>query len=303
MNQIIIYLILSILLLFIFFYEQIKIKSIHIVRHLIQKYPLWPFFKFYDKSNPSLNELLNLVKIEELPKLQQYNIIPNHLFQIYMFYKNPIPQYIFDSINKYANGYEYTLFNEKDAILFLTKYFNKSIVHRFHKLNKGAHKADLLRYCYLYVYGGIYLDIKTILIKHLDEVFINKTYFYTCIMDFNTVIYNGLIASKPRNPIFLSLIWYILKIPINIVNEPTKFIGYLAFCLDFYKKIQKDLNNNNKLTEGLHQGQNQTYYLFKEVAIFTLNETCNKFDRYGGCIDIYDKNNKIFIGRDPYFPW
>ena len=301
MNQVICYLIICLLLLIIY-YDQIQIKCMHTVRHTVKKFPIWPFFKFYDKSKPTQLQLYNLVNIDNLPILESYDIIPNNLIQTY-YNKKKIPQYIFDNIQLYANNYKYILLDDNDAILFLTKYFNIKIVQRFNDLKLGAHKADLLRYCYLYVYGGIYLDIKTILIKHLDDIFTNKTYFYTCLIDFNTVIYNGLVASKPRNPLMLSLILYIINIPLYIVNEPTKFVGYLSFCLDFYKKIQKDLNTKDKLIDGLSHGNTQSYYLFKEVSMFTLDSTCTKFDRYGACNYIYDKNEKIFFGRDPNFPW
>ena len=301
MNQVICYLIIC-LLLIIIYYDQIQIKCMHTVRHIIKKYPVWPFFQLYDKSQPTKLQLDNLVNIDNLPILDSYDIIPNNLIQTY-YDKKKIPQYIFDNVQLYANNYKYILLDDNDAILFLTKYFNIKIVQRFNDLKLGAHKADLLRYCYLYVYGGIYLDIKTILIKHLDDIFTNKTYFYTCLIDFNTVIYNGLVACCPRNPLMLSLILYIINIPLYIVNEPTKFVGYLTFCLDFYKKIQKDLNTKKKLIDGLLHGKTQSYYLFKEVSTFTLNSTCTKFDRYGGCNSIYDKNEKIFIGRDPNFPW
>ena len=30
----------------------------------------------------------------------------------------------------------------------------------FKDLKIGAHKADFFRYCILYIYGGIYIDIK-----------------------------------------------------------------------------------------------------------------------------------------------
>jgi hypothetical protein len=301
--NVIIYIIIFLFIIIIYF-DSIKIKCIYLVRKTIQHYPIYPIFKFYDKTNPTNENLLSLLHpTNQLPLLENYNIIPNILCQIYMFYTNPIPQYIFDAINQYASNYQHVIFDDKNAIQFLERYFDHRVVQRFHNIKLGAHKADLLRYCFLYVYGGIYIDIKTILIKPLDEIFINKTYFYTCIADFNTVIYNGLIGTKPRNLFLLSLIWYICDIPLFIINEPTKILGYLTFCLDFYKKIQKDLNSKSRLTEGLHIGEYQSYYLFKEYGTFTLNNTCTKFDRYGGCIDIYDKDKKIFIGRDPNFPW
>lgn len=280
----------------------INLKILQAFRKIIQKYPLYPIINIYDNSNPSINDLYSLLHpYHHLPKLNNYDIIPNNLFQIYMFYKNPVPQYVFDAINKYANNYNYYLFNDKDATKFLSYYFNNKIVRRFNDLRLGAHKADLLRYCLLYVYGGIYIDIKTILTMPLDEIFIDKKLFYTCIADFHTVIYNGLIASKSRNILFLKLIMYIVDMPLYIANEPTSLL-YLKFCKDLYVKIQSD-TVNKKIHPGLNIGFTQNYYLFQEESTFELNDQCTKFDRYGGCNVIKDGNKKIFDGRDPKFPW
>ncbi len=276
---------------------------IYFSRILIKKFPIYPIFNIYNKNNYSQADLNILVNHSKLPVISDLDNIPNNLFQIYILYdKSNIPNYIFEKINTFAPNYNYYLYDDDKALHFLNSYFSNLVVQRFKDLKLGAHKADLLRYCLLYVYGGVYLDIKTLLIKPLDEIFVNKTYFYTCLMDFDTVIYNGLIASKPRNNIFLHLIYWIVNIPLYIVNEPTKLVGYLSFCLDLYKYIQID-TNSNKLTNGFYKGITQNYYLFKEVATLKINDTCTKLDRYGGCIDIYDFDTKIFIGRDPDFPW
>ena len=247
-------------------------------------------------------ELLSILHpTNQLPILDNYETIPNRLFQTY-YNKNKIPNYVFNRIKKYANNYEYILFDDKDAIKFLTKYFDKRIIQRFNNLRLGAHKADLLRYCYLYVYGGVYLDIKININKTFDNIFNNKTYFYTCISVFKNTIYNGIIASKPRNSIFLKLINTIINIPLYIINFPMR-VYYLSFCLDFYKEIQKDLKTNLKLTEGLNDGYTQKYYLFKEIEIYKINESCTNFNKSGKCGGIYDKDELIFITQDPNFPW
>jgi mannosyltransferase OCH1-like enzyme len=222
-------------------------------------------------------------------------LIPNILFQTY-YDKSKIPQYIFDNIKKYANNYEYILYDDNEAIEFLEKYYSKIVVNTFKKLKLGAHKADLLRYCYLYINGGIYLDIKTILVKQLDEIFIDKTYFYSCI-SFVKGIYQGVIASPPRNILFLALINKI----VNTWEILIKF-NYLIFCEDMFKKIKND-TLNNKLTNGLNKGRLYNYYLFEEKCTSSISDICPKLDRYKRCCSIYDNNNLLFIGRDPNFPW
>ena len=43
---------------------------------------------------------------------------------------------------------------------FIAKHFSEEVVYTFDKLKPGAYKADLWRYCVMYITGGIYLDIK-----------------------------------------------------------------------------------------------------------------------------------------------
>lgn len=84
------------------------------------------------------------------------NDIPKIIFQTY-YKKEKIPQKVYDNISKYCKGYEHCIYDDKDCIEFLTKYFKKNVVDKFNEL-EGAHKADLFRYCVLYIYGGIYLN-------------------------------------------------------------------------------------------------------------------------------------------------
>ena len=88
-------------------------------------------------------------------------------------------------------------------------------------------------------------DIKTELIRPVDEIFTtNDTY---TVIDFSRKrIYQGIIASKPLNPIFLKLIKkffeYDRKGRINQVR-------YQVFIRDFYRKIKSDCNG---IKEGLN---------------------------------------------------
>jgi len=289
------YLISSIILVLILYFNifdlQFKCKQ-----YFVKLYFNYNHYILFNKPTyliPSNNDLLNLINNQiELPKLDNYDTIPNNLFQIYMFYKTPIPQYILDSINTFASSYKHVIFNEHDATQFLTQYFDKCIIQRFNNLKVVAHKADLLRYCYLYIYGGIYIDINKILNKPLDDILLNKTYFYTSFSVISNTLGNGFLASKPRNILFLKLIWYIVNIPLYKVNMPFRLF-YFAFCQDIYLTIQNDLINNSKLQPGLNLGKSQNYYLFYEQISFDYNSDCIQFTKGGFCSNYYDKNKKI----------
>ena len=287
------------LLLFIIYFDILHIRTItyrNIQFHLYQL-SIIDIDSFV--LNPSNNDLYNLLNLKvELPNFNNLNIIPNKLFQTYNN-KDKIPNYIFNNIKLYASNYEYTLFNDYDAIQFLNKYFDNRIIKCFNSMSKGAHKADLLRYCYLYIYGGIYLDIKILLIQPLENIFKINNIFYTCISYDDYTIHNAILASPPRNKLFLYLIWYIINVPLLYIDK-----HYLIFCRNLYMQIQNDLiTKSNKLMSGLNIGKSQNYYLFQEKVKNKLDSECTKLDRYGICASIYDHNNKIFIGRDPNFPW
>ena len=126
-------------------------------------------------NKDEVKNLDSLLISDNIPNISNESI-PNILFQTH-HNKSEIPEYIFDNIKKYAPSYTHMLYDDDDALIFLNKYFSKCVINRFKSLKSGAHKADLLRYCLLYIYGGIYLDIKVILIKNIDDIFKNKTYF------------------------------------------------------------------------------------------------------------------------------
>ena len=118
---------------------------------------------YFNLKYPNLYKESDLYQLLKEPnKLLTDNIdtsiIPNNLFQTY-FNKEIIPDYIFKNIELYAKNYKYFLLDDNDALIFLNKYFKYKIVNKFNSLKLGAHKADLLRYCLLYIYGGIYIDI------------------------------------------------------------------------------------------------------------------------------------------------
>ena len=61
---------------------------------------------------------------------------------------------------------------------FIKSHFSKRVLYAYDKLIPGAFKADLWRYCIIYINGGIYIDIKYEclhfkFIEHLEQ---KKTY-------------------------------------------------------------------------------------------------------------------------------
>lgn len=109
-------------------------------------------------------------------------------------------------------NYAYFLFDDDDCEKFIKKNFNENIYNAYCRIIPGAFKADLWRYCVLYIYGGVYVDIDTICLENIDSCLNEDIEFMTPI-DLNNCPYYGtynlfncFIASVPKHPILLNCI-------------------------------------------------------------------------------------------------
>ena len=220
-----------------------------------------------------------------------HTIIPKKIYQTYKT-KSLVPQKVFENIKKFAPEYEYEFFNDEDCINFIKSNFPPEVLDAYNNLINTAHKADLFRYCLIYINGGIYLDIKTVLLKPLKDIF-KDNYVYSALSILKETVYQGIIASPPKNKFFLDLIDYIVN-----TKEIT---SYQVFTNNFYTQIQKNINSGS-INPGLSNGK-QNFYLFKEKCSIDPNECPDGLDRYGRCCFIYDNDEKIFQVRYADFPW
>jgi mannosyltransferase OCH1-like enzyme len=66
--------------------------------------------------------------------------------------------------------YEYYFFDDNDSRLFIKNNFDENVLDAYDILYPGAYKADLFRYCYIFINGGCYFDNKYILRKPLRDI-------------------------------------------------------------------------------------------------------------------------------------
>mmetsp|Transcript_9464 Transcript_9464/g.14602 ORF Transcript_9464/g.14602 Transcript_9464/m.14602 type:complete len:355 (+) Transcript_9464:91-1155(+) len=73
-------------------------------------------------------------------------------------------------MNRRNKGYDFRLYDDDDVQNFMKEHFSGTRVYQaFQSINPklGAMKADFWRYCVLYVYGGVYLDMDSIILLPL----------------------------------------------------------------------------------------------------------------------------------------
>ena len=211
--------------------------------------------------------------------------------------KSLIPKEIHDNWDRYHPGVRIVL-DDKECLRFLGKYFGERYVSKYNSIKKGAHRADLFRYAWLYKNGGIYCDIKTELIKPIDEIFIDDKKCYM-VYTGRSRIYNGIIATPPNNPIMFKLLEDV------VLNFDIKGKNYLWICQSGYKIIQGLCANGN-----IQRGDN--YLLNDDMPVVHFfqeryrpkRECVQGVDRYKVCTFIYDWfGNKILKVRHHKYPW
>ena len=96
----------------------------------------------------------------------------------------------------------YKMWNLKDCVKLLNTHF-RSYKKLWKDFRYDIQRADFIRYCILYKYGGIYVDCDIYPTKSIKHLF-NMDYFFVIYPELNH-IYNALIGSKPNNELFINI--------------------------------------------------------------------------------------------------
>ena len=161
----------------------------------------------------------SLVLTETLPPVDTNNV-PAHIAQTWE--EKPVPagmQAALDAVTAAAPTFTHILMDNTERRAFIAAHFAAPVVAAYDTLIPGAYRADLWRYCYLYVHGGIYLDIKFRPEPGCDFTqLLQKEHF---MLDIPThlsdrSIQNSVIVAKPRSPYLLAAITAIVA---NVTNR------------------------------------------------------------------------------------
>ncbi|WP_198007895.1 glycosyltransferase family 32 protein [Methylovulum miyakonense] len=159
---------------------------------------------------PLLSVKDSIVAVERFQEVSSSSIndtsIPLRIFQ-YWDNDNP-PDQVQTLIDrnrflcKSAN-IDYVLLNDFEARRCLKKYFSEDVYKAYDLSPHPAMKCDLFRLCYLYQYGGFYLDADMVLTEKFSELFSIKGDLAVFKWDIHNIvgICNWLIGSIPFCPI------------------------------------------------------------------------------------------------------
>jgi len=108
--------------------------------------------------------------------------------------------YSVQSILANAPDYEYCFYDDQKAKKFIDNEYEKVVGIAYDSLIPGAYKADLFRYCWLYVNGGIYFDCKMILFINLHSLVARSNELYVKDLPKN-YCYNAMMICRKSNEV------------------------------------------------------------------------------------------------------
>ena len=167
-------------------------------------------FKNCSQYNHYTNTNCAYVSKDEIKnKIKNIKKIPKNIFQTWHS-KSDISNDLKDVINSIKNNntdFNYYLYDDNECLNFIKNNFSDEIYYSYNKLKPTAYKADLWRYCVLYKYGGIYLDIKFKCYKNFSfEKYLTSEYWVRDKYMNKSGIYQGLLICKPQCNILLNCI-------------------------------------------------------------------------------------------------
>jgi mannosyltransferase OCH1-like enzyme len=217
---------------------------------------------------------------QEYPIKENYNIvIPPNLFQTW--HTKQLPPLMYNAIKKLRAQnprFHYKLFDDNDCREFIRVYFDADVLNAFDKLIPGAYKADLFRYCVLYKFGGIYLDIKYIHANNFKLINLLEKEHWVLDAD-NTGVYNALMVCNQGNPILYKAIYKVVE---NVkkryygtsILEPT---GPMLLSQFFSEEDKRRFD----VKHVCHNYENGRFILFHDYIIFkTYPGYLREQDRY-----------------------
>jgi len=221
-----------------------------------------------------------------------------------------IPAYVNEQYERLASGLTRRVYSDADAAEYVAAHYRARVARAYERL-RGAHRADLFRYCYLYREGGVYLDIKTVLhvplgaiLDHVEAQGCNLALSLSqprLMFPFDEQVFQGIIFARPGVPLLLECIEYIARYWWRTRLE------YFALLRNMTNRLRV---RHGPLEPGLtRDGQ---VYFFTETLSFLgcageegrVSPLLQRSRKTHNCSVVRSPSGDILFGtRFPDFPW
>lgn len=226
--------------------------------------------------------------------------IPKNIFQTW--HSKNLPKSMANNvihIKKCNPEFKHYLFDDEDCRNFIKNNFDSKILFAYDNLIPGAYKADLWRYCVLYIKGGIYLDIKYIPENEFKFMNLIDKEHWTLDND-NDGIYNAFMINYSGNSILLKAINQIVQ------NVNNKFYGSSSLyptgpklLIQFFSNKEKE---NFDLKHYAYENNTLKIIVHKGCVILKLDlNYCSeyrKFSKQKHYSELWDDHNIYYLDKE-----
>ena len=175
--------------------------------------------------------------------------------------KDPIPENATAQLKKQLDGWEYLFFTDEDILKFFQE--NPSadypaITDKFNAITSGAHKADLFRYYYIFMHGGIFIDSDLMLYDPLTDILGQNSFVSVWAIKPEGSVFNGFLGATAKHPIIENA----LKDLYTMTNDQL-VADYTITCKNLGGFVRKYTGGRVKMLEEVVN--NDTYCTVKDT--------------------------------------
>ena len=221
------------------------------------------------------------------PNKKSYDMnIPANIFQTWHNKKLPPRMYYaMKQIKQNNPNFNIFLFDDNECRKCIQDNFSSDVLNAYDSLIPGAYKADLWRYCVLYKFGGIYMDVKYYPINNFKFINLLEEEHWVLDNDGNG-IYNALMVCKANNEILLKAINQIVD------NVKNKYYGNSFLEPTGPGLLTKYFTNEEKKTfkiKHIWKGEDETdkYIIFNNFSVLR-------------CYSGYSNDRNVFSPKKHY---
>lgn len=159
--------------------------------------------------------ILFLLRRKRLRRIQRSEYIPLNIWQTYK--TDTLPERAKECQQTWTvqKKYHYHFMNDQQIDRFMVEYFSPRIVDTFRRMPLGVMKADMWRYCVLYIHGGIYTDIDSVSLRPIQEWNIQPEDEMIIALENDLHFCQWTILSAPQHPILANVIRLIVDDAMN----------------------------------------------------------------------------------------
>lgn len=170
--------------------------------------------------------------------------------------------------------FTHCLYNDEEMHSFIKNNYDTDIQKAYESLNIGAAKADLWRYLILFKYGGVYLDIDSLIINNLKNLIVDDNHAIISRERNPNKFVQWMLIYPPKHPILeiciKKCLWNIKKKSSNNILELTGPIPYTLSVIQHFKDSKIYYKKDDEINLSCSQTSVKMYsYDYENYALFS----------------------------------